>query len=514
MKLSGSDIKNLVKAIVSAYATKDDLDMMITFGFGVDEQLDKITGGNDIKKIVFNLITKWAIPNGKIEKLIEEAYNQNQNNPELKDFYENVYQKLKPNVFTVIGLPTDDSQTITPKEWNQLYSILRDINNNQLITQICRQTLKNSQNDLLGNCLLLSNNIDLKSLKEILLNKFSKRSDNVPTILEFAERLSSELKGESYKQLEKWIINLATRLEIDLPTYSKPSSNNDIYKYFLLIAVIPQGKNQFELQSDLLLYNCSKDSYEPNSKFSDCQERGLVKCDLTEIKDKISDLIAVCQKYLQFPYILNVELFLTYRYLGYAFDLEEIIIDKERNTANYLGIEYPLLVSSYERFHDRKLYNEFLLRWRTKVQQKLKLDFAKLIESFQELKSEVYNNRSLDELENQWKVEKIIGLKIIGCWSKEEKVQEELFYSLVRSGVPFALWSRCNDLQNCQQDLNNLLTSQPLQNWPDLFNQVWECRQKAYKKPEKLGYHLGILCDDPQRIPSTSNLKPLIETGK
>ncbi|MDJ0901588.1 MAG: effector-associated domain EAD1-containing protein [Xenococcus sp. MO_188.B8] len=512
MELSGSDIENLVKAIVSAYPSKDDLDMMIVYGFGVDEALSKITGGNNLKKIVFNLVTKWAIPQGKIEQLIEQAYKCNSDNPELKKIYQNFCQKLKPSVFNIMGFSEDECLPIYIPEWNELYLILKQINNNQLITQVCKQTLKNSQNDLLGNCLELSNKIDLKNLKEILLNKFPKRDDNVPTILEFAERLSSEVQGKLSAQLEQWIINLATRLEIDLPTYSKPSSKNDIYKYFLLIAVIPQGKNQFELQSDLLLYNCSKDSYETNPKFLDCEKRGSIRCDLTEIKDKISDLIAICQEYLQLPYILNVELFLTYRYLGYAFDLEEVVIDKERNTAHYLGIEYPLLVSSYERFHDRKLYNEFLVRWRTKVQQKLKLNFAKLIESFQELKSEVYNNRSLDELENQWKVEKIIGLKIIGCWSKEEKVQEELFYSLVRSGIPFALWSRCNDLQNCQQDLNNLLTSQPLQNWHDLFEKVWECRQKAYKKPEKIGYHLGILSDDPQRIPS--NLKPLIETGK
>jgi hypothetical protein len=172
-------------------------------------------------------------------------------------------------------------------------------------------------------------------------------------------------------------------------------------------------------------------------------------------------------------------------------------------------------VSSYDRFNNRSYYNEFLLRWHTKVQEKLKPYLTKLIEYLQDLA--FYNYQSLDELANQWKLDKIIGLKIIGCWCDAENVQEELFDSIVRSGIPLVLWIRRNDLPNCQQDLNDLLKEKEeegevLQNWQDLFNKVWKCRKQAYKKPDKLGYHLGILSDDPQRIPS--KLKPLIETGK
>ena len=508
MELSGSYIQDLVNAIVSAYPTKTKLKIMIIYGFGIDEQLTAITGGDNLEEIVFKLICEWAIPKDRIEELIEKAYQQNKDNPQFKDFY----QKLKPpSIFDPI--PTDNSQSIANIEWNELYSILRQINNNKLIAQICRQTLKNSQNDLLGNCLELSNNINLKSLQEILLEKFPKRNDNVPTILEFAERLSNEVDKKISDRLNQWIKTIATKLGIALPTYSKFSLNkDDIYKYFLLITAIPKGKNQFELESDLLLYNSPEDSYQLEPKFQNCEERSLIKCGLTEIKDQISDLIEICKQYLQVPYILNVELFLTYRYLGYAFDLEEIVIDRNRNTANYLGHQYPLLVSSYDRFYNRSYYNEFLLRWRTNVQEKLKPNFVKLIESLQELESEAYSNQSLDELANQWIADEIIGLKIIGCWSNKEEVQEDLFYSIVRSGIPLALWIRCNDLQNCKQHLNNLLTSQPLQNWHDLFEQVQKCRRKACKKPKELGYNLGILSDDPQRIPS--NIKPLIEPGK
>ena len=136
MELSGNEIKQLVDAIISAYPTKEHLEMIIYCGF--EEHLDVIAGGNDLKILVFNLITKWAIPQGKIEDLIEKAYQDNRDNPKLKDFY----HKLKPSIFNTGEISINNSQLITTEEWNNLYCILQQINNNQSITQICRQTLK------------------------------------------------------------------------------------------------------------------------------------------------------------------------------------------------------------------------------------------------------------------------------------------------------------------------------------------------------------------------------------
>jgi hypothetical protein len=508
MKLSGNDIKQLVEAIVSAYPTEDDLDMMIVYGFGVDDALNKITGGNDLKKIVFNLITKWAIPDGKIERLIEEAYQQNKDNPELKDFYQRL--NPQPSIYQSVELPSDNSQPITKAEWNQLYFILDKVNDNQLITQTCKETLKSSQNDLLGNCPELQQNIDLQRLKEILLNRFPKRNDNIPTILEFAERLSIKVDRQLTEQLNKWIEEIANNLNIALPTYSKFPVNNDIYKYFLLITIIPKGKNQFELESDLLLYNSSEDSYQPIPKFLNSEERSLIKCDFTEISQMVYDLVTLSEKYNDSSYPITIELLLPCKYLGYPFDIQQIVIDENINAFNDLGCEKPLLVSPYERFSIPNFYKEFERRWKKDIQERLKVKFVNFIEDIKELKNYDYN--CSNKLVNQWKLDKIIGLKIIGCWTEAEETQETLFYSIVRSGIPLALWSRCNDLPNCEENLNNLLQSESLQNWHDLYEQVWRYRLEAYQDSQNLGYHLGILSDDPRRIPS--HLKPLIETGK
>lgn len=88
MNLSGTEIKKLVDAIVSAYPTKEDLAMMVQFE--LSENLDAIAGGGNLKQLVFNLVTKWAIPRGQIYRLIMAGYETNSDNPELKEFYQSV----------------------------------------------------------------------------------------------------------------------------------------------------------------------------------------------------------------------------------------------------------------------------------------------------------------------------------------------------------------------------------------------------------------------------------------
>jgi hypothetical protein len=100
MKLSGADLKKLVNAIVSAYPTKDDLAMMVQFE--LEESLDAIAGGGNLTQLVFNLVTKWAIPRGKIYRLIIAAYETTPDNPELKEFYESVVLQKR---FIVIATP-------------------------------------------------------------------------------------------------------------------------------------------------------------------------------------------------------------------------------------------------------------------------------------------------------------------------------------------------------------------------------------------------------------------------
>ncbi len=103
MNLSSAELKKLVNAIISAYPTQEDLAMMVQFELG--ENLEAIAGGGNLTQLVFNLVTKWSIPRGKISPLIIAAYETNPGNPELKQFYESMVIKKQFIVDSTIKKP-------------------------------------------------------------------------------------------------------------------------------------------------------------------------------------------------------------------------------------------------------------------------------------------------------------------------------------------------------------------------------------------------------------------------
>ncbi|MEM7579539.1 MAG: effector-associated domain EAD1-containing protein [Cyanobacteria bacterium P01_A01_bin.80] len=90
MKLNGNQRKTLRNAIISAYPSEADLEIMVSDE--LEENLSAIAGGVNLTKVTHNLI-KWADSRGKLEVLIVAAYETNPDNPELKQFYQSVFQQ-------------------------------------------------------------------------------------------------------------------------------------------------------------------------------------------------------------------------------------------------------------------------------------------------------------------------------------------------------------------------------------------------------------------------------------
>ncbi|NEO77073.1 effector-associated domain EAD1-containing protein [Moorena sp. SIO4G3] len=88
--LTGSQRKKLRQAIISAYPTKDDLAIMVDDE--LEENLNAIAGGGNLTQVVFRLI-QWAESRGQLESLIIAAYGTNPGNPELKEFYQTIFQQ-------------------------------------------------------------------------------------------------------------------------------------------------------------------------------------------------------------------------------------------------------------------------------------------------------------------------------------------------------------------------------------------------------------------------------------
>ncbi|MEO1765217.1 MAG: effector-associated domain EAD1-containing protein [Cyanobacteria bacterium J06629_18] len=80
-KKTGQILKEFRNSIISAYPTKNKFKMMVSFG--LEENLDSIAGGDNLREVVFELIG-WAIEQGRLRELVEAAREHNSRNRELQ----------------------------------------------------------------------------------------------------------------------------------------------------------------------------------------------------------------------------------------------------------------------------------------------------------------------------------------------------------------------------------------------------------------------------------------------
>lgn len=83
MTLTGSQIAQLLDALLAAYPRRDDLRMMVRVELG--ENLDAIAGGDTLRAVAFSLI-EWAQRTGRTDELIAGARRDNPGNPALEAF--------------------------------------------------------------------------------------------------------------------------------------------------------------------------------------------------------------------------------------------------------------------------------------------------------------------------------------------------------------------------------------------------------------------------------------------
>ena len=79
--LTGSQVKQIREALLSAFPARDLLAMMVREE--LDVALNAIAGGDNLNVLVFHLV-QWAESTGRVAALLQGAYAQNPGNPELK----------------------------------------------------------------------------------------------------------------------------------------------------------------------------------------------------------------------------------------------------------------------------------------------------------------------------------------------------------------------------------------------------------------------------------------------
>lgn len=81
MALTNKQQRQLAQAFLSAFPTRQDLEMIVSYRLG--ENLFALTRENSLERTVFQLI-RWATAKGRLEELIVAALEQNPRNPELR----------------------------------------------------------------------------------------------------------------------------------------------------------------------------------------------------------------------------------------------------------------------------------------------------------------------------------------------------------------------------------------------------------------------------------------------
>ena len=92
-RLSGDKVKELLAALLDAYSSESSLRQMVRIE--LDENIDVVAGGGDLREKIFNLID-WAERTGRLPELVEKAHQFNPGNVRLRTFAETV-----PGVTTV-----------------------------------------------------------------------------------------------------------------------------------------------------------------------------------------------------------------------------------------------------------------------------------------------------------------------------------------------------------------------------------------------------------------------------
>ncbi|MBW4665928.1 MAG: hypothetical protein KME60_00435 [Cyanomargarita calcarea GSE-NOS-MK-12-04C] len=485
-KLAGEKQQNLLTALMRAYRDESQLGMMTYYYLEVS--LNTINGNNHEEQ-VHNLI-EWAKEQGKLRELVIAASKRNPGNPELRICVKELLPVLLDDI---------DKDLLSPELLTPLIDIFKDFEDQDftVVKDCCVQTvpdisdhraeqLQDTQNEKLA--------LAVRWLIVLgLLLKDYRKKDGIPYIVEFVTYLQrkTELNQRTSEHLFRWLETVppSKRKNITKPNITSLQGN-------LLIFVRPQvTQKSFKVNSFITINNSSDDSLkflvlkEPVSSYEKIQES--LSDWVCQVEKKLGDETDK----LGFSYDLTIEFFLPFEYLAEAVEQWKVNLSRFGQIA--IGKKHQVVVRSLDRLEDSYLLNELHKRWekfshnpnKTKIEHLdclVGCDWESLTER-------------LEEFER-------IALKLT-CGISTCKILENstdftpLFKSILNGGTPIVLWSRQCNLSDVSSKMDQLLDSKMLCNPNQLLKEVDKIRKAAKtSNNQDFGHHLGILCDEPQRL--------------
>jgi vWA-MoxR associated protein C-terminal domain/vWA-MoxR associated protein middle region (VMAP-M) 1/Effector-associated domain 1 len=460
MKLSGNEQEKLIKAIVSAYPNKNDLEMMVRFQ--LEENLDAIAGGENVTDIVFNLLTRWAIPRGKLEKFIQACYHRNPNNPDLNEFYQKTdiykYEKL-----------IDILKLYLQQERNQIIIAYKASLPNRLID---KKMPENEKEIISG--LLLPENKDVYSYVQkfvgyLLLNK----------------QVSVPFKQD----LQKWAkenIHDCTQLIAELTQEQKQREQQ--CNPCLMIAISQSG-NDYAVEAWLIknLVQYHRES------FSDCEQLKIDNKSEIPTDQNFSNLPKIIIDLIQQSLIKSnkdikqIHIFLPSELMNHDFDAwrTEECDEGEEDFVTGISEDYEVVIRCSDRLRGK---SPPVFKWRHKGNT-----FKDKLEQYANSVFVLGSSDNQKTLFDQVKQEHVIAVKITSVFDKGDVLGKIIF----KSALPLALWTR-KQIPDIEEEFNLILKHEnndiSLKELPSQFK-----RKKGEGKNNI--NHLCLLWDDPDLLP-------------
>ena len=518
--LKGHDRKQLRRAIRQAFLNQSDLEMFLDDN-EITDNLNAIAKDDNFEQVIYTLI-KWSESNNKLEQLIKSLCQERPENEEFK--------KIRNKLFSTLyhaGVKNNNC-LISTEKFNNVFLMFNEIDLD-ILKKVCKQTLENSSKpqDIFGSFPDLTNTKSIAIFKTIFLENNYKNNKDIPSIIEFAERLiqEKEVSQNIRDKLNYWVRTVAQELNIKFPTYEEKKLSTTTLNSYLLVTVTPNSMDEFHLKAELITNYLPHDTNLERINLELNSDSPHIECSLSEIVNKIDEFIHIAQtqylnQYLfnqKIKYNLKVEVFLPLEIIDTNINLKKVPIIGTEQKEREFGIKYRFLVRLHERytFDNGESFNKLIERWEELDNWKQNIICEKNIQTKIHHISNI-NDCNWEKIEIILEDEKKLGVKVT-CCLPETNNKKELFHAILIGGVPICLWTMCN-LPRIEDDFDKLLSFDFFKDESNWIESVFKLRREAHAKQDKenhLGYHLGFLCDNPHRVPF--NLMPqnqsLIETG-
>ncbi len=476
-------------------------------------------GLDELRSVIWLIIRYSLYENTGI--LIKELAN----NPNLQ----NVFDGNSVQIITQYAshLLSFDSNPVSGRLVECLIKTLQQLNNFNLTSRAFLATFDIYERDQVRTAhpqeidIIENGNINILfkifTLFKLLLEDHPHQPDRIRRLMDFCEYLQRE-SPEIRNNLKTWLQAVSDDYGYQLSSPSQPETAGVLEPYLMIIIRTAKSRTRGKLRIDSFLrigdsFSCriepdiesKKSSYDQNLYTLKEAENYVA-----ELIDKSENIVHAEKSKLKCESSpITIEFFMPCNYLYEKVDQWGIeLLDEKIPIAK----DYRVAVRSYERIAsvigENVKGSALLLRY---LEEKWKMiqNFLKENSGKQDIKDQFEclcqgdTFSDIHLLETKLRRDKL-GIKLACTPPEPEEERERFFKTILLTGIPIAIWLRQNKIpriENLEKETDKFLQREYLSNLSLLLDSIKKEREIAYDNRSGLGQHLGILCDDPNRLP-------------